>query len=64
MDPETIKTIFDIGSAVTLHILEAVERNDSAELRRLSDVWPEAGKLKMALLADEAEARRRVKETD
>ena len=61
MNPETIGTLFEIGGRIVKHIWEAIQRGDEAELRRLSDVWPEPIKTRISLLAAEEKARARVR---
>jgi hypothetical protein len=62
MNPEMLVRIFEIASAIAMHIYRAVVGNDTEELRRLSDVWPVPIQSKIALLAIEARARNDVKE--
>jgi hypothetical protein len=64
MNPETMKTLFSIAGEIVGQIWDAIKRGDDEELRRLSDVWPEETRTRLALLAAEEKARARVRKSD
>lgn len=62
--PEDLQGMFELGGMIAQHIWETVERGDTAEVRRLVDVWPEPIATRLVLMEQEAEVRRRVREGD